>query len=58
MQVRDNIHFYNVARFIEAFIQVPRSGEAYTLGDVKFKDKTAKFSKQHEFLEFAKSTAS
>ncbi|MHC5821601.1 MAG: NAD-dependent epimerase/dehydratase family protein [Nostoc sp.] len=34
-QVRDNIHSYDVARFIEAFIQNPRSGEVYNLGGGK-----------------------
>ncbi|MBX3340253.1 MAG: NAD-dependent epimerase/dehydratase family protein [Nitrospira sp.] len=31
-QVRDNIHSYDVARFIHAFIEKPRSGEVYNLG--------------------------
>ncbi len=31
-QVRDNIHAYDVARFIEAFYHNPRSGEVYNLG--------------------------
>jgi CDP-paratose 2-epimerase len=31
-QVRDNIHSFDVARFIDAFIQAPRSGEVYNLG--------------------------
>ncbi len=31
-QVRDNIHAADVARFIEAFIAAPRSGEVYNLG--------------------------
>jgi CDP-paratose 2-epimerase len=31
-QVRDNIHSYDVARFIHAFYQKPRSGEVYNLG--------------------------
>ncbi|MBZ0297927.1 MAG: NAD-dependent epimerase/dehydratase family protein [Anaerolineae bacterium] len=31
-QVRDNIHAYDVARFIEAFANNPRSGEVYNLG--------------------------
>jgi CDP-paratose 2-epimerase len=31
-QVRDNIHALDVARFIEAFIEAPRSGEVYNLG--------------------------
>jgi CDP-paratose 2-epimerase len=31
-QVRDNIHSYDVVRFIEMFIEAPRSGEVYNLG--------------------------
>jgi CDP-paratose 2-epimerase len=31
-QVRDNIHAYDVARFIQAFYESPRSGEVYNLG--------------------------
>jgi CDP-paratose 2-epimerase len=31
-QVRDNIHAYDVARFIEAFLNNPRCGEVYNLG--------------------------
>lgn len=31
-QVRDNIHAYDVARFIGAFAENPRSGEVYNLG--------------------------
>jgi CDP-paratose 2-epimerase len=31
-QVRDNIHSFDVARLIEAFIEHPRSGEIYNLG--------------------------
>lgn len=31
-QVRDNIHSYDVARFIEAFNEHPRSGEVYNIG--------------------------
>jgi CDP-paratose 2-epimerase len=31
-QVRDNIHSHDVARFIEAFVNRPRSGEVYNLG--------------------------
>ncbi len=34
-QVRDNIHSYDVARFIEEFIKQPRSGEVYNLGGGK-----------------------
>jgi CDP-paratose 2-epimerase len=31
-QVRDNIHSYDVVRFIEEFIKKPRQGEVYNLG--------------------------
>ncbi len=31
-QVRDNIHSFDIARFIEAFIEKPRIGEVYNLG--------------------------
>jgi CDP-paratose 2-epimerase len=31
-QVRDNIHSYDVARFIHAFFQQPRMGEVYNIG--------------------------
>ena len=31
-QVRDNIHSHDVARFIEKFLDKPRSGEIYNLG--------------------------
>lgn len=31
-QVRDNIHSHDVARFIEAFFEHPRSGEVYNIG--------------------------
>lgn len=31
-QVRDNIHSLDVARFIECFLESPRSGEVYNLG--------------------------
>ena len=34
-QVRDNIHSYDVARFIEEFIANPRCGEVYNLGGGK-----------------------
>jgi len=34
-QVRDNIHSEDVARFIECFMQTPRSGEVYNLGGGK-----------------------
>jgi CDP-paratose 2-epimerase len=31
-QVRDNIHSYDVARFIHSFIEKPRCGEVYNIG--------------------------
>jgi CDP-paratose 2-epimerase len=31
-QVRDNIHSFDVARFIHAFSEAPRSGEVYNIG--------------------------
>lgn len=31
-QVRDNIHSYDVARFMEAFFEAPRIGEVYNIG--------------------------
>jgi CDP-paratose 2-epimerase len=31
-QVRDNIHSYDVARFIEEFFKSPRTGEVYNIG--------------------------
>ncbi len=34
-QVRDNIHSLDVARFIEQFLQKPRSGEVYNIGGGK-----------------------
>jgi CDP-paratose 2-epimerase len=34
-QVRDNIHSYDVARFIEEFIKSPRIAEVYNLGGGK-----------------------
>ncbi len=34
-QVRDNIHSYDVARFIEEFIKAPRFGEVYNIGGGK-----------------------
>lgn len=34
-QVRDNIHSYDVARFIEAFVAAPRVAEVYNLGGGK-----------------------
>jgi len=34
-QVRDNIHAFDVARFMHAFVEAPRSGEVYNLGGGK-----------------------
>ena len=34
-QVRDNIHSYDVACFIDEFIQAPRQGEVYNIGGSK-----------------------
>ena len=34
-QVRDNVHSVDVARFIHAFAEAPRSGEVYNLGGGK-----------------------
>jgi CDP-paratose 2-epimerase len=34
-QVRDNIHSVDVARFIQLFVEQPRSGEVYNLGGGK-----------------------
>ena len=34
-QVRDNIHSYDVVRFMEEFINAPRSGEVYNIGGGK-----------------------
>jgi len=34
-QVRDNIHSLDVARFVEAFLEAPRSGEVYNIGGGK-----------------------
>ena len=34
-QVRDNIHSFDVARFMHAFSQAPRAGEVYNLGGGK-----------------------
>jgi CDP-paratose 2-epimerase len=34
-QVRDNIHSEDVARFMEAYFQAPRSGEVYNIGGGK-----------------------
>jgi len=34
-QVRDNIHSYDIVRFMEAFINAPQKGEVYNLGGGK-----------------------
>jgi CDP-paratose 2-epimerase len=34
-QVRDNIHSYDVVRFIDEFIKAPRTGEVYNIGGGK-----------------------
>ena len=34
-QVRDNIHSFDVARFLAAFVDAPRAGEVYNLGGGK-----------------------
>jgi CDP-paratose 2-epimerase len=34
-QVRDNIHSHDVARFVDEFINAPRSGEVYNIGGGK-----------------------
>ncbi len=34
-QVRDNIHAYDVARFVWEFVKAPRRGEVYNLGGGK-----------------------
>lgn len=34
-QVRDNLHSYDVARFVYEFVQKPRAGEVYNLGGGK-----------------------
>lgn len=34
-QVRDNIHSYDIVRFMELFINAPRTGEVYNLGGGK-----------------------
>jgi CDP-paratose 2-epimerase len=34
-QVRDNIHSFDVARFIHSFVEAPRTGEVYNLGGGK-----------------------
>ena len=50
-QVRDNIHSLDVARFIEAFFEAPRSGEVYNLGGGK--DNTCSILEAFELAEKA-----
>lgn len=59
-QVRDNIHSHDIARFMEAFISAPRSGEVYNLGGGKDNtcsileafDITGKFSGKKQVFEY------
>lgn len=48
-QVRDNIHSYDVARFIESFIAAPRTGEVYNLGGGR--DNSCSILEAFEFAE-------
>jgi CDP-paratose 2-epimerase len=48
-QVRDNIHSHDVARFIDEFLQNPRSGEVYNLGGGK--DNTCSILEAFEMIE-------
>lgn len=48
-QVRDNIHSYDVARFIEEFINSPRIAEVYNLGGGK--DNTCSILEAFSFVE-------
>ena len=48
-QVRDNIHSEDVAQFIDLFIQSPRSGEVYNLGEAK--KQSAPFLEAFEICE-------
>jgi CDP-paratose 2-epimerase len=48
-QVRDNIHSYDVARFIEEFIAAPRSGEVYNIGGGK--DNTCSILEAFQIVE-------
>ncbi len=48
-QVRDNIHSYDVARFIHQFIMAPRSGEVYNLGGGK--DNTCSILEAFKMIE-------
>jgi len=49
-QVRDNIHSYDVARFIEEFINAPRVAEVYNLGGGK--DNTCSILEAFALSEF------
>jgi CDP-paratose 2-epimerase len=59
-QVRDNIHSYDIAKFMEAFINAPRTGEVYNLGGGKNNTCsileafaiTEKFSGQQQVYEY------
>ena len=48
-QVRDNIHSYDVARFIDFFINSPKSGEVYNIGGGK--DNTCSIMEAFSMLE-------
>lgn len=48
-QVRDNIHSYDVARFIEEFIMAPRVAEVYNLGGGK--DNTTSILEAFKIIE-------
>ncbi len=48
-QVRDNIHSYDVATFIECFIESPRNGEVYNLGGGK--DNTCSILEAFEIVQ-------
>jgi CDP-paratose 2-epimerase len=48
-QVRDNIHSFDVARFIEAFIAAPRKGEVYNIGGGK--DNSCSILEAFEIIE-------
>jgi CDP-paratose 2-epimerase len=49
-QVRDNLHSFDVARFIEQFIEAPRCGEVYNLGG----GRTNSISIREAFVEIEK----
>lgn len=48
-QVRDNIHSYDVARFMEEFIKAPRVGEVYNIGGGK--NNTCSIREAFEIIE-------